>query len=163
MTENNGFGRVYQENALLICRCLRSLGCPPEDVEDIVQETFVKALLHIEDYRGEGSISAWLCRIARNLWYDQAARQKREVPLEWEEAREDSYGFTWTDLIGRLREPYRGVFSARALWGWSYAEVAGHYSRNESWARVTYYRARMQLQNMLSAKEEKEEDHEGTL
>ena len=51
------FERVYRENAPLVYRYLLSIGCPPQDAEDITQETFVKALLNIDRYRGECKLS----------------------------------------------------------------------------------------------------------
>ena len=47
------FEAVYRAYASLVCRYLWRLGCPPQDAEDIVQDTFVTALLHIDSWRGE--------------------------------------------------------------------------------------------------------------
>ena len=52
MDANQLFEVVYREKAILIYCYLCSIGCPPQDVEDIIQETFVKALINIDSFRG---------------------------------------------------------------------------------------------------------------
>ncbi len=39
----------------------------PDDTEDLVQETFIRAYEKIDQFRGESSFSTWLCRIGVNL------------------------------------------------------------------------------------------------
>lgn len=115
-SETRDFETVYRLYAPLMDRYLRALGCPGQDVEDVIHDAFVKALLHMEDYRGECGLSVWLCRIARNTWFSQLRRQKRSLPLpETEEGVWDQVWCEWTELIDALPEPYRGVFRARAL------------------------------------------------
>lgn len=46
------FELVYRENARLVYRFLVSRGCPPQEAEDLTQDTFVKALLHIHRFKG---------------------------------------------------------------------------------------------------------------
>ena len=49
-----------------------------------------------------------------------------------------------------LQEPYREVFYLRILGDLSFREIGKIMEKNESWARVTYYRARMQIKEELS-------------
>ncbi|MBQ4583218.1 MAG: RNA polymerase sigma factor [Oscillospiraceae bacterium] len=150
------FERVYRHNAVKVYRYLLSLGCPDYDAEDVVQETFVKALIHIDSFRGECELSVWLCRIARNIWMNHLKKKRREDGqlTELLAAPRDDCG-EWLDLIGRLEEPYRSVFRRRALGGYDYGELAAEYGKSESWARVTYHRARMKLRQMLAGEEER--------
>ena len=145
------FDEVYRQYAPLVWRYLRSLGCPPQDAEDVTHDTFVKVLLHIDSFREESKFSVWLCRIARNSWLSQLRRQKRDaaVPAETEPSAWDAHWFEWLDLLERLPEPYGSVFLKRELGGWSYGELAREYGKTENWARVTFYRARVQLQKLL--------------
>lgn len=148
------FGLVYRENAGLVYRYLLSLGCTGADAEDITQETFVRALLSIDSFRGEARLSVWLCGIARNLWYTALKKRRREVPLAASpEAPGETEFFEWMDLVDRLEEPYRDVFRKRALGGWEYGEIARFHGKTESWARVTYHRARLKLQEGAMAHE----------
>ena len=153
--ENEAFEAVYRENAEKIFCFLVRRGCPPQEAEDLVQDTFVKALLHIDRFRGECALSVWLCRIAWNTWMTQRRRQGREIPFRrpetarGDQAAEQETGLSeWMDLVERLEEPCRWVFLGRAVEGLTYEELARRGGRSESWARVTYYRARMKLMEM---------------
>ncbi len=50
--------------------------------EDGVQETFHRVLRYRKTFRGEGSFTAWLYGIARNVHLDQRARSKDAVSLQ---------------------------------------------------------------------------------
>ena len=47
--------------------------------------------------------------------------------------------------LHRLKEPYREVFSLRVLGELSFREIAEVFGRSESWAKVTFYRAKSKL------------------
>lgn len=145
------FDSIYRTYALQIYRYLLSIGCPAQDAEDVVQETFVKALLRIDSFRGDCSLLVWLCRIGKNTWLDHLRKSKREITrTQLRTAASDTQLCEWLDLVDRLEEPYRTVFLNVALGGCAYEDLAKRYGKSTSWARVTYYRARMKLQEMLS-------------
>lgn len=50
--------------------------------DDLAQDTFVKAYTSIARFHGQSAFSTWLYRIACNVYYDYARRQKREEELE---------------------------------------------------------------------------------
>lgn len=150
------FERVYRRNVGKVYRYLLAQGCPAHDAEDIVQDTFVKALVHIDAFRGECELSVWLCRIAKNTWLSHLKKKKREGgELTAALAAPQDESWEWVDLIERLDEPGRTVFRQRALGGCDYAELAAQYGKSESWARVTYHRARQKLRQMLPGEEDK--------
>ena len=50
--------------------------------EDIVQETMIKAMRHLDGYRGEASLFTWLCQICRNEMSNWFARHgRKDAPL----------------------------------------------------------------------------------
>lgn len=155
MDKNRDFEAIYRICAPLMGRYLRALGCPAQDVEDVIHDAFVKALLHIEDYRGDCGLSVWLCRIARNTWFSQLRRQRRSLPLlETSEAVWDQVWCEWAELMDALPEPYRTVFRARVLEDLGYRDIGGAFGKSESWARVTFYRARQKMRQMLEGRGE---------
>ena len=148
--ERQEFEAVYRENSRLVYRYLVSRGCPPQEAEDLTQDTFVKALLHIHRFEGECRLSVWLCQIAKNTWFTHRKKQMREDGAVYQDGGQwDSPLWEWLDLVDRLEEPYRAIFVARALEERTYGELAAQYQKTESWARVTYHRARMKLREML--------------
>lgn len=54
-------------------------GCPPEEAEDIVQETFVAFLRSVHSFRGQATIFTWLCAIARRKIVDYYRSQGRRA------------------------------------------------------------------------------------
>ncbi len=48
-----------------------------QDIEDVVQETLLKAWTHIPDFRGDSQFSTWLCTIGRNAFLNHVARERR--------------------------------------------------------------------------------------
>jgi RNA polymerase sigma-70 factor, ECF subfamily len=44
--------------------------------EDLVQETYVRALAHLDQWQPGSRLDSWMFRIARNLWIDQMRSEK---------------------------------------------------------------------------------------
>ena len=148
------FELVYRENARLVYRFLVSRGCPPQEAEDLTQDTFVKALLHIHRFKGECRLSVWLCQIAKHLWYQHLRKRKPEEPLPEDglpgpSAEEDV--LTRQGHLDLLRQIHalppstREVVYLRAFGGLSFREIGDVLGRTETWARVTFYRGKEAL------------------
>jgi len=155
------FEEAYREHQQMIERFLLRLCRNQHLAEELTQETFYQALKHWDDYRGQGSVSTWLCTIAkRQLYY--AVRRKETLPLEEAvcTASDDvTDALIRSDrqmaahrLVHRLPEPMREVFTLRTFGDLSHAQIGSLFGKSDSWARVTYYRARQLLNQM--AKEE---------
>ena len=78
------FDKVYAEYFTEVYKFVLSLCRNPVLAEEITQEVFFKALKNIESFKGECKLSTWLCRIAKNTFYDYAKKNNRQVdhPLE---------------------------------------------------------------------------------
>ena len=64
----------------LLTHCYRILGSP-QDAEDLVQETLLRAWRRLNTYEGRASFRAWLYKIATNACLDALARRpKRSLP-----------------------------------------------------------------------------------
>ena len=123
--------------------------------EEITQEAFFKALKSIDAFRGECKLSAWLCQIAKNIFYTQAKRRQRyaDATLEVLAASESKKkkllnretAFEIHLLLHELDEPYKEVFWMRTFGELSFSEIARLFEKTESWARVTYHRAKLKM------------------
>ena len=141
------FEFIYHENYLILYKFLLKIGCPPQDVDDVIQDTFVKAILNIDQFKNESKLSVWLCQIAKNTWYSYLKKNKNIVTIDETQLKDDhSYFINFVDYI---EEPYKSVFTLKEIMGYSYQEIACKYKKSESWARVTYYRARMKYQKLF--------------
>ncbi len=65
---------------------LKMLG-NPQDAEDVLQNTFMNALMHLSTFEGRSSVVTWLYRIATNEALMLIRKRKPEISLE-QEARE---------------------------------------------------------------------------
>ena len=72
---------VERESSAVFRVCLRILG-RPRDAEDAAQETFVTAFRSLGSYRGEGSLRAWLMRIATRIAFRKVSQRRPTAPLE---------------------------------------------------------------------------------
>ena len=161
-------GELYEAYAKMIYRFIY-LKCKDANVaEDIVQTTFLKAITGINSFKGDSHISTWLCRIAKNEYINYLKKNKNWQPLE--EQPKETFEFTHKDpvleqiiaheqaaaarkLLDALEEPYRDVFIMRVFAEYSFGEIADVYEKNDTWARVTYYRARKRIEEGLKKRE----------
>ena len=150
------FEAVYEELFPQVYRYLLVL-CGDRDLaEELAQETFFQAIQHIDSFRGDCKLYVWLCQIGKRKYLAGLRRQKRsgEMPdlerqpspdqLEQRELDRES-AMELHRRLHALPEPYREVFSLRVFGELSFGEIAQLFSRTESWARVTYHRARSKL------------------
>lgn len=159
------FEEIYLEYykpvyAFLLARCQdKALAA------DLTQETFFKALKNIGRFRGESSLNVWLCGIAKNALVSHWRRYGREMSLEEAslpeeaEAQERSPAASLETAeqkldihraLHTLPEPYREVFWLRVYGELSFADIAALFDKTETWARVTFYRARTKLKEALT-------------
>lgn len=129
--------------------------------EEITQETFYRALKESRNFRGECSGKTWLCKIAKNLYLSYLRKNKKiaDEPMEEEADSTDvelfciqkSEVLSIYKILHHLEEPYKEVFTLRTLGELSYKEIADIFEKQENWARVTYYRARMKIVEYLES------------
>lgn len=135
--------------------------------EELAQETFYQALKHWNEFRADSSVSTWLCTIAKRLYLNVL---RRKTPVSLDVIPEPSDGHDLVDaliqsdrqmaahrLLHGLPEPYREVFTLRTFGDLTHQQIGSLFGKSDSWARVTYYRARQMLQN-LAEEEWKDEE-----
>ena len=149
------FEKVYSEYHDDVFQYMLSLCHDESWAEEITQEAFFKALKNIHTFRGECKLSVWLCQIAKNTFYTMAKRQQRytDYPLEIIPSGENleqqllnkDTAFQLHIALHALDEPYKEVFWMRTFGELSFQDIGRLWGKTESWARVTYHRAKMKL------------------
>ncbi len=159
------FESVYEEHYKAVYRFLLSLCRNHALAEELTQETFMSAMNHWKDYRGQCAPQTWLISIAKNAYFSHRRREKRLLPGDQDPS---VFDFPEKDMENRelvarahkalhaLPEPYREVFSLRTFAELGYAQIASLFGRTEVWGRVTYHRARVMLQEAMKEEEENE-------
>src|SRR5712692_2573618 len=72
---------IMQANNRRLYRLARGILRNDSEAEDVVQETYVRAFTHLQDFRGDSSLATWLARIAMNEALGRLRRQRASV--EW--------------------------------------------------------------------------------
>ena len=155
------FEQTYREYQQMVYAFLLRLCGNVHLAEELTQETFYQAFRHWDSFRGQSSVSTWLCTIAKRQLYN-ALRRKEVLPIPEDvqsSAPDVADALVDSDrmmaayrLVHRLPEPMREVFTLRTFGDLSHGQIGSLFGKSDSWARVTYYRARQLLQQM--AKEE---------
>ena len=127
--------------------------------EELTQEAFFRACAKQDSFRGGSDEATWVCAIARNLFMDEKRRSARHTAVP-EDLPDPSKGietliadrdssFRIHVALHAMEEPFREVFELRVFGELSFREVGEIFGRTENWARVTYHRARLKLQERM--------------
>ena len=131
----------YRDNYRIVYGYLLSLSGNAAVAEELASETFLRALQKPPHDQGACKPSTWLCAIAKNLYFSELRRQKRRVPFP-EAAPQDTIPFE-EQLVDR--ETARSL----RLSGLPFREIGDAAGKTESWARVTFFRAKAMILSEL--------------
>jgi RNA polymerase sigma-70 factor (ECF subfamily) len=167
------FSRVVEAYSGKIHRLALKMLNQPQDAEDVLQETFLKAYRHLDKFDGRSKVSTWLYRIATNEALMLIRRQKPyifsiDMPVETSDGEQvpmqivdwcclPEHEMMSTEARARLDEaaerlPYnlKIVFLLRDIEGLSTRETAEVLELSETAVKTRLSRARMRLREDLS-------------
>jgi len=130
------------------------------EAEDLLQDGFIKMFRSIEQYKGRGSLEGWIRKIMVNTALESV---RKFNPLQKSSDIQDIEPFTGAneeiisslsanellEIIHRLPDGYRIVFSLYAIEGYSHKEIAAQLNITESTSKSQFSRARASLQVMV--------------
>lgn len=143
-------------------RYLCAMGAPSGELEDLVQETFVKAFRALDGWRGDAAFRSWLFRIGSNLRKDLYRRERGRqlVGLDTVDlaSADDPAGAAAArdagDRIARgvagLPRLQREVFLLRTQQGLEYGDIAAALGTTPGAARVHYHHAVKRLKELVA-------------
>ena len=171
----DAFAKLVDANKGRIFALARKMTGNDQDAEDILQETLLKAIDKIDQFRGEAAFGSWLYSIALNQARQHLGREKRADLMTIEEylpakGKGDAHGnsglFDWRDphtlleneelseiideAIGDLPVKYREAFLLRYFEELSVKEVARIIKQSEAATKSRILRARLALRDKLS-------------
>jgi RNA polymerase sigma-70 factor (ECF subfamily) len=168
------FARLVDRYYEMIYRLAVNMVNNPQDAEDILQETFIKAYRHLEKFDGRSSLSTWLYRIATNEALMFLRRQKPDMvsvdetldtgvgevePLQivdWSSLPEDELMSAESQVyldkaVEKLSPSLRVVFVLRDIQSLSTRETAEVLNISETAVKTRLSRARLQLREELTS------------
>lgn len=163
---------IMQANNRRLYRLARGILRNDAEAEDVVQDTYVRAFTHLEQFRGDSSLSTWLSRIAMNEALGRLRRQRPGVEwstLEKSEAQIIPFPLASQDdpeksmaqreiqhvvehAIDELPEPFRLVFITRVIEGMNVEETAEILSLKPETVKTRLHRARTMLRDNVEKK-----------
>ncbi len=152
---------LVERHAVAVARFASSVGAK-EELQDVVQDTFVRAFGSLDSFRGDSSLRTWLFTIARRLLLDMRRSERRrgeQVEVQEHDASTeyDSLDSVVADetrsrmhaAVAQLTKTQREVFLLRVTEGLSYKEIADIVGSTEGAARVHYHNAMRAIKEFL--------------
>lgn len=151
---------IYKEYHLIVYKYLLCLTKNSDIAEELTQETFYKMIKKIDTFKGNSKLSVWLCEIAKNLWYDYLRKKKiktvsydeinisdsilNKENIENDYINKEEFNET-TKRIENLDNLSKRVLYLRLNSDMSFKEIGDILGKTETWARVTFYRAKQKI------------------
>lgn len=173
------FAAIMRRHNRLLFRSAQAVLGDEAEAQDVVQETYLRALTRLDTFRGESALGTWLARIAINLALDAQRRRARTVPLadarepESEDTEDPMTAFSAPTAdapyqaaersevrellqraIASLPPIYRSVFMLRAVEELSVDETAYCLQVSDAVVKTRYLRARALLRDALGTQVE---------
>ena len=168
------FARLVDKYSPFVYRLGLKMLNSPQDAEDVLQETFIKAYRHLQGFDGRARVSTWLFRIATNEalmllrkkhpdtisvnepWENELEDQEPLQIVDWcclpeaelmsEEARE-----SLDRAVDSLPASLRVIFLLREIEGLSTRDTAEVLNLSEAAVKTRLSRARLKLREDLSS------------
>lgn len=132
--------------------------------EEITQNTFFKAMTAKKSFEKKSGELTWLCSIAKHLAIDEFRKNQKVEELD-ETCQQSSKGDLADSIadtesalqihliLHQLPEPYKEVFQLRVFGELPFSQIGFIFGKTENWARVTYHRARLKIQERMEKHE----------
>ncbi len=171
--DKRAFALLVDQNSDHIYRLALRLTGDPQDAEDVVQETFIKAFNNLNKFEGRSKVSTWLYRIATNEALMMIRKRKDGIThidegietdegetmpiqiVDWcclpeKEIMTDETRQMLNQAAMQLSSANRAAFLLRDVEGLSTQDAAAALDISESALKVRLMRARMELREQLS-------------
>jgi len=156
------FRDLFHSHVGAVHRVVRRMVGGREDVEDLVQTTFVEAFRSLPDFRGDALFSTWLTRIAIRVTM-RAVRRRHPGTSSLDEVAEPASVTPGPErvtsaretlvlvegLLAELRPKRRAAFVLHVLEGYSMEEVAAILSASTAAVKVRVHDARRHIERRL--------------
>jgi RNA polymerase sigma-70 factor (ECF subfamily) len=154
------FGQLYQRYARMVHGVLLAK-VPVGEVDDLVQDVFIRALRRLSTLREPASFGAWLAAIARNVASDYHRRSvpeealtddafENEIQCGMSSGDQDGLAAAILDAVMSLSEAYRETVILRLVEGMTGPEIAAHTGMTHGSVRVNLHRGMEQLRAKLN-------------
>lgn len=162
MASEQDFDKLYHTYYMEVYSYVMTLMKNAHQAEEITQEVFFRAIKTKKQYSGRSSEFTWLCAIAKNACIDALRKQSRFRELDEEfpsqisveqKLEDEQVTLQIHQILHNMEEPYKEVFQLRVFGELSFQKIGQIFGKTEGWARVTYHRARLKIQERMEEHE----------
>ncbi len=153
------FAAIVKQFYGLVMHYLLGMGVKHSDAEDVAQEAFINAFKKINQVNNAATFSAWLLRVARNLFIDKVRKEKKikmgpqfELDLLTNEVTpEDKVlsSLKVDDIFSGLKPREKVILELRVFQGMPFAEIAELQDMTEGNVRIVFHRMIVRLREKL--------------
>ena len=164
--DGKAFGKIVEKHSGVVYAAVRSVLGSRGDIDDAVQESFIRIYSGLASFSGRSSLSTWIWSVARNNAINIRAKERDDViPLdktaelassrlgpEAEFARR-SAAEDIEYLLSRLEGNYRQAIELRYLAGKKYKEIAEMLDIPEGTVKTLIHRARIKMKSIMDERD----------
>ncbi len=160
--EQRAAALLVERHARPLARFAASLGVR-DDVDELVQDTFVRAFSSLDSFRADSSLRTWLFTILKRLYLDRRRAERRRRDIAEVDERDAATEYDALDVmvgdemarkvqeaVNQLTALQREVFSLRVSEGMAYSEIAQVVGSTEGSCRVHYHNAVKAIREYLT-------------
>ena len=164
--QNMDMESIYRTYENLVYRFLYARTRDSEWAQELMQETFLRAITSISRYDGSCKLSVWLCQIAKHVLWQELRKKKRLEPVELTDALQDTSVLDGEasvlqrenrlelyQAIHHLPELEREVVLYRITGELSFRDIGEILGKSENWARTVFYRTKQKIRKELKEHE----------
>src|SRR5689334_4962147 len=158
---------IVRRHNVKLYRVAKGILKDDDEIEDVMQEAYLKAYEKLYQFKGKSSFSTWLTRILINSAFARFNEQKRIQTVEIDEAKDEKLAIAEEQVdeptpemraslrtalesaISSLPPTYRSVFMLRELTGMTTADTAFCLDISEENVKVRLHRAKEMLKKIL--------------
>lgn len=161
----DAFGALFSRHRQIVRQTLSArISASPADMDDIMQETFLKALSNIRRFDPSRNFAGWIWTIAYHLFLDrrrtshpsdrlpkdaESDAPQSQIPTPEESIIYIQQRVQIEEYISRLEPQYRLIFELRFIEEYSYEEIASRLGMNLNTVKTRISRVRKQMKEMI--------------
>ena len=169
--DSRAFEPLFMRHKDIIYSMLVKRSCNPDDVDDMLQEAFMKAFVNIDRYNPDYDLGAWICTIAKNTFVDfnrsrksKALNPDNNLPLDSRHTNSAQATAPTPEesiinaqqraqierYIATLPEDYRHLFIMRFVEEYTYEEIAETLQMKLGTVKTRIFRVRAMMCKLIT-------------
>ncbi len=163
-TQSAAFSKIVKQYSEPLYWHIRRMVLSHDDTNDIMQNTFIKAWMGIDTFRGDSQLSTWLYRIAINETLTFLSKRSQSIPIDSPEAsvveqlESDTYfngdkaEATFQEALQKLPPKQRMVFNMKYYEEMKYEEISNILGTSVGALKASYHIAVKKIEEFLKEK-----------